>query len=243
MKRHWVFALAVLVAIPRLAHAQDDGWGPKFRLTPYIGISPGINQNGAAGLFTPNGVSEHIYRLEYSGSIPLGLNLDYRVWNGFSVVGGGVWSRRGDGSLIDFEDELIYDLDGTNFWMAKLGLGIRLNERNTEMQLRRLAASIFIAPAIVHDAPNSSLTTPAISSSSISQFGLNLGVDAELPLANNRFAFSVGLEDWIIFWDKTNYATRLGGYFQQLTPNLETIAIETKNTSLFVLRTGLTFRF
>ena len=244
MKRHWVFALAVLAALPRLAHAQaDTGWGPVFRITPFVGISPGINQKGEATAFSNNNVTGHAYRVEYSSSIPIGIAVEARAWNQFTVVAEGVWAHRGDGRLIDFEDEVVYNTAGTNFWMGKIGLGMRLREGRSDMQLRRLNASIFIAPALVHDDPVDNITTPAASNDNINQFALNLGADAELPLSDTRLAFNIALEDWIIYWDETKYAARVGGYFQQLNSTIDAVALDADKTHFWVLRAGLSYRF
>ncbi len=245
MKRHWVYALAALVTFPCLAQAQSDvGWGPQFRLTPFAGISPGIKQNGEALVYAGTSVSNHPYRVELSSALPLGVNFEYRFWNRFSVVGEGVWAQRTDGRLIDYEDEAIYnDFDGSTFWMAKLGAGMRLREVNPDMQLKHLNALLFIAPALITDDPRVSLTTPQTATGTVTNWGLNVGAEAELPLANNRLAFQVGLEDWIIYWDETNYAPRIQAYLQETNPAIDAVLLNADKTQFFILRVGLTFRF
>jgi hypothetical protein len=131
MKRHWVFALAALVAIPRLAHAQSDtGWGPRLRVTPFVGVSPGIHQNGIATVFSGGSVTDRRYRQDLSSALPLGLNAEYRFWNRFSLIAEGAFASRGNGTLIDFDEEQLWDTDGSNFFLGKADLGVRLRENN-----------------------------------------------------------------------------------------------------------------
>lgn len=244
MKRHLVFALATLLVLPRLGQAQNDqDWGPKFRVTPWVGVSPGINQNGIATVFANGATTAHEYRLEMSSSVPVGVNVDYRFWKRFAVVGGGMWSSRGDDRLIDFEDELIYRTTGSNLWMAKLGGAVHLREEQDEMQLRHLNASVFIAPAFIHDAPKDNLAIPSISQTSVNSWGLNIGAEGELPLSDTRFAFQVGLEDWIMWWDEAKYSARVQAYLQQGVANLSAVALEAEKTHLWVGRIGLSYRF
>jgi hypothetical protein len=246
MKRHWAFALAALVALPCVAQAQGDpGWGPVFRVTPFVGVSPGFSQEGFATVLTADGVSDHAYRLEHGASLLFGLNAEYRVWNRFSVIAGGAWSSRGQGRLLDFEDELLYDsrngLEGSEFWMAKAGLAVRLREVRPDMQLRRLNASVFAAPAFIHDRAKTSSFTPTGATNSVNHWGLNLGAEAELPLANERMAFQLGFEDWIVLWDEEDYNPRIGSYIQLPNPGAASL-IDPDNSHIVVFRAGLSWR-
>jgi hypothetical protein len=247
MKRHWVFALAALVALPCAARAQSDqGWGPVFRITPFIGVSPDFSQEGFAAVLTAGGISSHRYRLEHGSSVLFGVNGEYRVWNRFAIVAGGAWSSRGQGRLLDFEDELLYDnrngLEGSSLWMAKAGLAVRLREVRPDMQLRRLNASIFAAPAFIHDVAKTSAFTPPNGDDTVNHWGLNLGAEAELPLANERMAFQLGFEDWITLWNEDDYSPRIGSYIQLPNPGAA-VAIDADNSHIVVFRAGLSWRF
>ena len=243
MKRHWVYALAALIALPCALQAQGDpGWGPVFRVTPFIGVSPGFTQEGIATVFTANGLNDHRYELEHGSSIAFGVNGEYRLWNRFGLVGGLTWSSRGQGRLIDFEDEFVREFEGTTLWMAKAGLAMRLREVKPDLQLRRLNASIHIAPAWIHDSPKTSVFTPGDAATSINHWGLNLGAEAELPLTNERLAFQLALDDWIVFWDEDKYSGRMQGYFQERISNAS-VAIDPDNSHVVIFRAGLSWRF
>lgn len=243
MKRHWVFALAALAVLPRMGQAQGDGWGPRLRVTPFVGVSPGFNQVGEAVVFANSSTTFHRYRLEESSSLAVGVNIDYRAWQRFGVIAGGLWSHRGDDRLIDFEDEVIYPTTGSSLFLVKLGPSLHLKEERSEMQLRRLDGLIYIAPTFIYDRPNKHLSLPALSATGINQWGVNIGAEGELPLADSRFAFTAALDDYMIFWDEMKYAQRIQIYFDQGIQNIQALAINTNKTHMFVGRIGLSFRF
>lgn len=243
MKRHWVYALAPLFALPCAAQAQGDpGWGPTWRISPFVAASPGFSQEGFATIGTASSVSDHAYQLEHGSSVAFGVNAEYRAWNRFAVVVGGLWTSRGQGRLIDFDEEAYADFEGTTMWMAKAGLAMRLREVRPDLQMYKMNASIYIAPALIHDAPKSTVFTPQVSTAAINHWGLNLGAEAEMPLANQRLAFTAALEDWIILWNEGNYSERIGGYYQQSDPDVA-VAVDPDNSHLVIFRLGLTYRF
>jgi hypothetical protein len=105
-----------------------------------------------------------------------------------------------------------------------------------------LSALLYAGPAYIRDHPKVSLNTPAAATADVNQWGINAGADAEMPMANNRLAFQLGLENFIIFWDDTGYRQRIEPYFQQTDPSA-VVAISSKNTNFWILRAGLSFRF
>jgi hypothetical protein len=244
MKRHLVVAFAALLVVPRLAAAQasDPGWGPKLRITPFVGISPSFTQAGEAIVLTDAGFRTHDYDLDFASGFGLGIAAEYRLWNRFAVIASGMWSSRGDSELFDFEDELIYEVDGTNLWMAKAALAVRLREVDPDLQLRRLNASVFAGPAIIYDSPKEEAFTPPEAAESNIHFALNMGAEAEMPFSNNKMAFVLGLEDNMIFWDNDNTVGRVASAIRLQHPGAA-IAVETNRSHLWVFRMGLAWRF
>jgi hypothetical protein len=244
MKRHLVVAFAALLVVPRLAAAQasDAGWGPKLRITPFVGVSPSFVQTGEAVVLTNNGIGVHDYDLDFASGFGMGVNVEYLVWNRFAVVAGGMWSSRSDGDLVDFEDERIYEIDGTNFWMVKGAVAVRLREIDPDLQLRRLNASIFLGPALIHDRPKTELFTPAAAGAVQNHLAINMGAEAEMPFSNNKMAWVLGLEDYMVFWDADDARGRVEGTLQSVTPDA-TVAVEPRRSHLWILRFGLTWRF
>lgn len=243
MKRHLVVALAALLVVPRFADAQanEAGWGPKLRITPFVGVSPSFDQAGEAVVLTTGGAAVHDYELRFASGFGMGLAAEVRLWNRFGIMASGMWSSRGDGELVDFEDEILYEVDGTNLWVAKAALSMRLREIDPELQLRRLNASIYAGPAIVHDRPKREVFTAPAAGVAKTHLALNLGAEAEMPFSNNKMAFVLGLEDYMIFWDDDDARGRVEGTIQQRTPDVA-VLVEPKRSHLWMLRFGLTWR-
>ena len=244
MKRHLVVAFATLLVLPHPAAAQasDAGWGPSLRITPFVGISPNFTQTGDAAVLTTNGISLHEYEYRFASGFGVGLSAEYRLWNRFVVIGSGRWSTRGDAELTDFDDQLIYQTEGTNLFMAKAALGVRLRDSDSDLQLRRLNATVFAGPAIIHDRPKSDAFTSPGAGVAKTHLALNLGAEAELPFSNNKMGFVIGLEDNMIFWDNDDIQARVQGPIQSQNPGSQ-IAVEANNSHLWVLRLGLAWRF
>lgn len=243
MKRHLVVALAALVVIPGSAAAQasDPGWGPTLRITPFVGLSPSFKQKGEAVVLTTTSFSQHDYELNFGSGLGVGVGAEYRFFNRFSVLGSAMWSGRGDSELIDHEDQLIYEVDGTNLWIFKGALGVRLRELDPELQLRRLNAIIYAGPAFVHDRPKRTAFTPSSAGEFQNYFAINMGAEAEMPFSNNKLAFTLGLEDYMLLVGEDDARGRVEGTIQTRTPDA-TVLVEPDRSHLWVLRLGLTWR-
>jgi hypothetical protein len=109
------------------------------------------------------------------------------------------------------------------------------------MQMSLLDASVFVAPALIRDAGRDAPSAPASASNTVSHHGLNVGAEGELPLASRHVAFTIGLEDWMIFWKDHDNLKRVAAYLEQ--PGTHVIAAEANSTHLWLVRAGLTFRF
>jgi hypothetical protein len=244
MKRHLVVALAALVILPQLAAAQSgDGlWGPRIRITPFVGISPSFKQIGEVFVATDTDNTIRDYEVRFASGIGMGVAGSFRLWNRFAIIGSGMWQMRDEGEMIDFGDQIVYEIDGSNLWMVKAGMSMSMREIEPDLQLRRLNATVYVAPALVHDAPRAQVWTPASAAQAHTYSAVNFGAEAEMPMANNKIAFVVGLDDYLIFWDETKANTRVQGYFQSREPSAVT-AVDLSRSQMVVLRAGLTFRF
>jgi hypothetical protein len=243
MKRHWAFAVAALIALPHLSQAQTDtGWGPDFRITPWIGVSPAATQKGVATVFTSSNIVDHRYSYSFGSSLSFGANAEARLVDRFSLVAGGMWSSRGKGVFKDFEDEVIWQTQGSTWWAAKAGLGIRLRETAPDMQLKHLNALVFVGPALIHDQPKVVPTTPLPATATTNHWGVNFGAEAELPTVNPRLAFQLGFEDWLVLWDGTKYGPQVAQYVDLTNPGAA-VLLDANNTHVVMFRAGMSFRF
>jgi len=244
MKRHWVFALAALVVLPRLGSAQTDmEWGPRLRITPFVGVSPGFTQSGVAAVLDNGVVTRRAFDIDQDASLPLGVNAEYRLLNRFSIIAEGFWSSRGTSTFTTLDDEVVDTINGSDFLVGKVAAAMHLSELNPDMQLRRLNGAIFIGPAFIHESPKEAFAPANFPTGSINQLGINIGVNAEMPLSNNRFALQVGLEDYMMFWNDADYSPRVQSYFQQRSATVQAAAADMGTGNMFLATVGLTFRF
>lgn len=248
MIRHWIVAVAVLAALPVSAKAQmpvrDEGYGPRVRATPFVGLSPGITSQGTARVASMNCPTwcDETFEFSLGGGPVSGVNLEYRFYNRFSVVGGGAWSSRGRTvfqSLEGFE----VSSPGSDLWLARLGAAMRLRENNPDMQLRGLNASVFAGGALVREVPQVTPATADQFRQAVNNWGINLGVEGELPLAKDLLALTIGFEDNVIFWKEEAQARRLAPLWRPTYGSEAAAEIDSNNSHYFVARIGLAFRF
>lgn len=244
MKRHWVLALAALVFLPAIASAQSTTlFGPQLRITPWVGVSPGYSQKGDATVFTANDISGRQYQIDYASSLPIGLNVEYRFWNRFGAMLGAAWSRRGNATLIDFDNiDQPYTIAGTDLWTAKLDLAVHMYEINPDMQMRRINASVFAGPVFMKDRVRADIFTPNEATNTVDQWGVNLGAEAEVPTANSHLALVIGAEDNLVLWNNNKYRRRVEGYVRTTTPDAA-VLIDAKMSQAVIGRIGLSYRF
>ena len=243
MIRCGALVLLSVAAAPCFAMAQDErNWGPVLRVTPSVAYGLTFRQAGNAEIVAANHFLVHAYHLDYAASVPLGLTVDVRFWDRFSIVAGGAWSVRGSAQITDLDDNITRPAGGSDLLLAKLGLGVRLSEEESEMRLYQLSGSFFVAPAIIRETGKDAAYVRTSTTSNTQHFGLNLGTEGELPLSNRHFALTIGVEDWIIFWNDEKYRKRIASYLE--TPSRGSVtAIDAGTSHLLLIRTGITFRF
>lgn len=103
--------------------------------------------------------------------------------------------------------------------MANAGVSMKMRDIAPDTQLRRLNASIYVAPAVVHDRPKVEIFTPAAAGVAYTHPALNFGAEPESRSRTNKMAFVIGLEDYMIFWDDEKSAGRVEGTIQQRAPD------------------------
>jgi hypothetical protein len=239
MKRHWLVAVATLASLPAFGSAQmrsgmDDGWGPKIRATPFVGWSPGFNSSGNLAVLTSGTVQTAQYSFDYAGGPVTGVNLEVRAHERFSGVVSAAWSSRGRITFLD-DDGFEFEEAGSDFVIAKVAGQMRFRE-DSEMQLRRLNAAVFLGPAFFLELPETSALS-GIDADARTHFGVNFGAEGELPLANKKFALYGALEDYVIFWNEGSMAERFGA-------NLGSGAeVDADHSNMWVIRLGLSVRF
>jgi hypothetical protein len=240
--------LAVLTALPAAAAAQlpvlrsEPIWGPSIRVTPYAGFAPGftrteqrvsIHDNTAAVTFDEVDVS-------MASGLATGLAVEARIWNRFSLIGSALWLRRGDTEEYSLADDTFVEFSGSDMYMGKAGLAMRLREGDEEVQLRTMSAAFFVAPAVVVDEPRDGLFS--VSQEQMTLFALNYGVEGEMPLPDRRFAIQAQLEDFVIWWDDDQLRQRVDRLNEAEGRNVTTF-LDARTSHMWLVRLGLSFRF
>jgi len=208
--------------------------GPRLRITPFVGQAPQFERDERWTL--SNGMLNGTVAMQtsFASGSAVGGVLDARLTERFGFVASGVYISRK--ATVDFETGDV--APGSNFLLAKAGISLRLHEPISEMQMRQLTASIFAAPALVREMPKEdlSLADPTLDDP-INHYGLNLGVETEIPLNGNSIALQLAAEDFIVWWNESELAERLDA-----GAGLSGSVVDTDPSHMWVFRAGLTFR-
>ncbi len=244
MRIQSLVALTILLAAPRLSVAQLDGWGPAIRITPFIGISPSVIQLGEATVVTNAGsVLVHDVETHFNSGIGFGVGAEVQVWNALTIMGSGIWSSRGAGAMIDRQDDRTYEMSGSNFWILKTALALRLREfGQDEMAMHRVNGTVYVGPALLTDDPNSDRTTPTVAPSSERHTALNMGAEAEVRLWDDRVNFVLAADDYMVFWDNDMAAGRVAAALQSSFPGA-VISMNARHSHLWMFRFGVALHF
>jgi hypothetical protein len=241
MHRVVIAGLAILLLQPAAASAQiaplpGEAWvSPRLRVTPFFGYAPPSSRTETRTLQTVTGeVSFAEFEVDLGAGFGGGANVEYRVASMFSVYGGGAFVRRGNTSEYSDLTALRRGEQGSSFIMTRAGVGFRLPESESQLQLRRLEASVFAGPTLVLELPRQDLVRTHADGMAL--FGAHLGLDAELPLGDGRLSLHGALEDNIVWWDDAELSTRAASVYGG------TAAVTSGISHLFLLRVGLTLR-
>lgn len=224
-------------AAAQLQPLQEDIAGPQFRITPFVGHLTAferIEEWRYTGGADPSAVS---VAHEVAGGTALGVNVDVPINARFGVTAAGAYAAR-DASILALNTGEMFQIDGNNVFLARLGAVLHLREDPSDFVLRRLAASVFAGAAVMHERPRNSLGTADFAANG-THFGANLGVNAEIPFAADRFALQLGIEDNMMWWRDTQVLSIASEYFG--SPAAETI-VSADMTHSWLVRAGITMR-
>ncbi|HEX8832488.1 MAG TPA: hypothetical protein VF705_15035 [Longimicrobium sp.] len=254
MKR-CVLALAGLLALPVCAQAQT---GPvytperhpqqlphsRFSITPFVAARIPYN-TGSFYVFGLENGQDILVETEREGTPALGLNADLRVTGPFSITGGVAYSGGQQdiytfGNAGDSVPEGRFIADAPSMGFAKLGITARLPDPIRDDRRFHPSAFVTVAPALVYLNHGSG---SAFEDSY--HFALNLGADATTRIGRSNFAFQVGLEDYITFWNTDEFTERDLGFFAD-DPRFEGepvgVDYDYSTANIFLLRLGVSYR-
>ncbi|HEX8212179.1 MAG TPA: hypothetical protein VF584_18525 [Longimicrobium sp.] len=214
MKRFALTLAAGLLALPAVAGAQTRPvYSPephpqqlphsRWAITPYIGARVPYN-TGTFYVTGANGADLQVEE-EREGAPAVGLNADFffrRVLGftagvAFSAAPQDIFTYGTAGDTI--VDRFITDAPA--MWFAKAGITARLPDPSPDDRRFHPSAFVTVAPAIVFMGEHAG-------QESTRHFALNLGADATARIGRSGFAFQIGLEDYITFWDTERFLER-----------------------------------
>lgn len=246
-------ALAGLLALPVCATAQAAGTytaephpqqlpHTRFAVTPFVGARMPFS-TGAFFVTTESGDQFRVEQ-EREGSLAVGLNGEYRFNRSLGVVGGVAFS----GAAQDIststtpagaDDE--FQIDGPSFWFAKAGVSWRLPDPVRDTRRFHPSAMVSVAPALVVTSYSDVPGFPELSGNS-THFAVNLAADAVTRLGGGKWALSVGLEDYITFWNDDKLAEREAFIWAAQTSENVAVDFDYAASNILLLRLGVSYR-
>lgn len=256
--RFGVLALAgLLVVLPASASAQSGSFAaqPPAELVPYsrLAVTPWVGMRVGYGsgdyyAITESG-SQYLLREERGGGGAVGLNAEYQITGPLNLVAGAAYSLANEDRLTvtrvdQAETPLGYTSNGPAVWFFKAGLQYRLPDPIPDERRFHPAAFITVAPSmlLVDHEDLEGLDNPDVTGST-RHFGLNIGVDAVTNIGSRGLALTLGLEDYLTFWNQGRTRIRdevlLGGLFEEAV----TVDYEASSANILMLRAGVSWRF
>lgn len=240
-RRVLLAALAVVLVLPgtvsaQLVPMQDRPFSNPLRITPFVGFMTSLIR---AEEWTYSGTTPDFASVDSelgSGGVA-GLNIDVPLAGRFGLSALGAYARRDETLFTVLETDEIYQIDGSDFFVGRLGVALHLTERVSELVTRRLGASIWAGGVVMHEMPRDDLGGDFLED--LTHFGVNFGFAGEIPFSENRFAISIAAEDNVMFWTEST-ALAYEYFGQPGEPALTSVNVDPSHAWLF--RLGLTFR-
>lgn len=215
MKRFALTLAAGLLALPGVAGAQTRPvYTPephpqqlphsRWAITPYVGARVPYN-TGTFYVTGANGADLQVEE-EREGSPAVGLNADFFFRRVFGFTAGVAYSSAPQdiftyGTPGDSLPEGRFITDAPAMWFAKAGITARLPDPRPDDRRFHPSAFVTVAPAIVFMGEHAG-------EERTQHFALNLGADATTRIGRSGFAFQIGLEDYITFWNTDRFLER-----------------------------------
>jgi hypothetical protein len=255
--RRCALALVGLLALPAAAAAQQDrpllsNEPPperlpqsRFAVTPFIGVRVPYNTGNVVVLGESG--QQFVLQEERGGSTTAGVNAEARVSGPFSIVAGVAYSGREQDTYVIVDEDAgntRVETDGPAILFAKAGVSWRLPDPIPDNRRFHPSAFITVAPAMLwldwedQDGVDSDI------SRTTRHFALNLGADATTRIGRGAWAFQLGLEDFLTFWNTDALRTRAETIDALVVDESSvTVDYDYDTSNIFLLRVGVSYRF
>ena len=239
-----VLVLTACLFFPRTARAQIDyWWGPTLRVTPFVATSPIFTQFGHATVVTDDGlVTVRDVETRVASGFGFGVSAEWRVVDALTIIGGGLWSSRGHARLLDLVDSASYEMPGSDFWLVKAGLALQLRDDDDELLTQRVYGNVYVAPALMIGDADSASTTPGSAVVRRTHPALNMGATAEVPFWDDRVAFMVSAEDYLVFWNHGDARDPVAAALRTGFPG-SSVTFTSNRTHIWFFRFGVSWYF
>ncbi len=248
MKRAVAAALIALALCPLAGAAQQPfdfespSWGPRVRLTPFVGFALGASRLESWTVTAEGQSARGEFDVKLASGPAAGMALEIRAFDRFGFVASGVLISRGKTVEYIIDDAELFEHEGSNFLFAKAAAVIRLREATSEIQVHSVTGSIFVGPAWAREMPKHDPFADPIVLEPLDHWGLSFGFDAEIPLPYDMLSFNAGMEDWVIWWNTTEFGRRNDLLFA--ASGLETVSfVESGPSHNLLFRAGFSLRF
>ncbi len=243
-------AIAFICVIPAVANAQlmplqdDPSWGPRLRVTPFIGYLPSVTRNDT-WIHSSPGSDVAFTEVEYevASGTALGVNGEVVLRGPWSALGTIMYGSRGESrfDLIDSGQE--FEINGSRYIFTRAGISLALREKDSDLMLRRLSASVFAAPFYMREIPRSELGFENLDVFNASNhFGVSLGAAGELPFARDRMSLQIAVEDYATWWNGGALKRLPDSFINDQTPGAST-RVETSVSHMWLMRAGVSYRW
>jgi hypothetical protein len=245
MRLAYCAAIAAAFIFPVTTSAQQfdyDGptsWGPRLRVTPFVGFAPKLTRTEHWLFVGPNFSVEEIYHVDLASGMAAGASVEMQVWDRFAIVGGATMISRGRTIESSEASSDRFQHAGSNFLLVKAAAAVRLREQASDLQVHSLSGTLFAGPALIREMPKSDANVPApVLLDPLSYIGLNVGLDVQLPVVTDKLTFQAGVEDYWFHWNDAEMARRndiaAGGSVQSY--------VESDPSHTFLMRAGFSLR-
>ena len=249
MNRAVYSAILAIALLPGFGFAQSfmpdmdrAAWGPRVRITPFVGQAPAVSRLERWTVSGPGGTAATNFDVELGSGPVAGLAIEVLAVDRFAFIGSIAMVSRGRTSEYSTADAEFFEHEGSNFLFAKGAVAIRLREEISELQVRSLTATVFAGPAYIREMPKDDPFADPILLDAMTHWGVNFGANAEIPLGWNSLAVQAGLEDYYTWWNKTEFGRRNDAIFAANGFDTSSI-VDADPSHMWLFRAGLSFRF
>lgn len=249
MKRAIIAALVAAALSPYSGSAQNlldfdrPMWGPRVRVTPFGGFAASVTRNERWTVSGNGQIATADFDVSLGGGPAAGMTLETRVFERFALAASGTFVSRGRTVERLAGDAPALEHEGSTFLFGKATAVIRLREQTSELQVHTLTGSIFVGPAFIRETPKTDPKVPSALLQPLNHYGLNFGFDAEIPLSYDNVSFTAGIDDYVIWWNTTEFGRRNDQVILEQNGIESDSYVEAPPSHNVIFRAGLSLRF